>query len=304
MRLLAVLFAVFYSVSSYAFQPRIGLWANPAESGTGYAIDIQNGTLVLAIYSYQAGGAAQWYLSSGPLEKATHGFTATLDKYENGQCISCAYRPPVLRGNDGQITINFTSEIYATVMLPGRITTIQPFDFGYGPPPGGLLGEWVFVHELDGVMRAERFNFTRTSVDPDSGLVFAVDIPRSMGCTVEQVTDPNPGWVACVDLDGQLNFEQGYEFIYGLDETYQGRWVQPVTEAEYPMKGFRTAGKDGTTRALPTALAERMRVAGAQPAVAADGAQPAPQTAGTGGVLTKSAAVTLARALRRAIEVQ
>ena len=46
-------------------------------------------------------------------------FTATLDKYIGGQCISCAYMGPTLVGNDGQITITFTSPTTATVNLPG-----------------------------------------------------------------------------------------------------------------------------------------------------------------------------------------
>jgi hypothetical protein len=50
-----------------------------------------------------------------------HVFTGTLDKYTGGQCVSCAYvapGPPV--GNDGTITITFTSSTTANVDLPGN----------------------------------------------------------------------------------------------------------------------------------------------------------------------------------------
>ncbi|MEO8304314.1 MAG: hypothetical protein ABI724_09340, partial [Betaproteobacteria bacterium] len=50
-------------------------------------------------------------------------FQATLDKYTGGQCISCAYKdpgPPV--GNDGQVTITFTSPTTANIALPGGRT--------------------------------------------------------------------------------------------------------------------------------------------------------------------------------------
>jgi hypothetical protein len=112
-----------------AFTPVAGLWANASESGTGYTLDFKHGVLVVAIYAYQAAGPAQWYLASGPVTGNV--FTATLDKYEHGQCISCAFTGrPTLTGNDGTMTITFTSSTSATVNLPGgRVTTIAPFQF-------------------------------------------------------------------------------------------------------------------------------------------------------------------------------
>ncbi len=111
------------------FVPVAGLWANPNESGTGYTLDFKHGTLVVAIYAYQAPGPAQWYLAAGPVTGNV--FTATLDKYAGGQCISCAFTGrPALVGNDGTITITFTSSTSASVRLPGgRETTIAPFEF-------------------------------------------------------------------------------------------------------------------------------------------------------------------------------
>ena len=103
-----------------------GVWWNPNESGSGLGLDYQNGTLVVEVYSYLAGGAAQWYLAAGPV--VNNVFTATLDKYTGGQCISCAFVAPTLVGNDGQITITFTSPTTATADLPGgRHIQIQRF---------------------------------------------------------------------------------------------------------------------------------------------------------------------------------
>jgi hypothetical protein len=109
--------------------PQIGLWAGIGESGSGYALDYRHGVLVVTVYSYQQAGAPQWYLAAGSLVGTT--FSATLDKYIGGQCISCAYAgPPQVIGNDGTITINFVSSTSATVSLPGgRVTQIQPQPF-------------------------------------------------------------------------------------------------------------------------------------------------------------------------------
>jgi hypothetical protein len=110
-----------------ALTPQLGLWWNPNESGSGYAFDFTStGILIVTLYSYQPDGSPQWYLSSGPLSGYT--FTSTLDKYVGGQCISCAYPGrPTLIGNDGAVTIIFSSPTSATMYLPGgRVTAIQP----------------------------------------------------------------------------------------------------------------------------------------------------------------------------------
>jgi hypothetical protein len=109
--------------------PVAGVWWNPNESGSGYGVDYRDGVLVVQVYSYLAGGPAQWYLAAGPVTGNV--FTATLDKYTGGQCISCGYKGPSLAGNDGQITITFTSSATANVDLPGgRHIQIQRY---FGP---------------------------------------------------------------------------------------------------------------------------------------------------------------------------
>ena len=117
---------VFAKAVATAMTPQVGLWWSPNESGSGYNIDYKNGTLVVTVFSYKANGDSQWYLAAGPLS-GTH-FTATLDKYTAGQCINCAYagRPNII-GNDGVISITFSSATSAIVTLPGgRTTSIQP----------------------------------------------------------------------------------------------------------------------------------------------------------------------------------
>jgi len=112
-----------------AFTPVTGLWWNPNESGTGYNIQVQRGTLVATMYSYTAAGDPVWYLAVGPLANAGGAVAAmgTLDRYRGGQCASCMYQMPSVMGNDGSIAFTFTSPTTATVQLPqGRVTHIQP----------------------------------------------------------------------------------------------------------------------------------------------------------------------------------
>jgi hypothetical protein len=110
--------------------PDKGLWWDPAEDGTGYNFDVKHGVLVLSMFTYEMGGHSEWYVAAGPLVSngATTTFTSTLDKYRNGQCLTCPYTGrPTLAGSDGTITITFTSSTAATVNLPGnRVSHIQP----------------------------------------------------------------------------------------------------------------------------------------------------------------------------------
>jgi hypothetical protein len=109
------------------FVPYAGVWWDPSQSGTGYGIGYQDGLLIVQVYSYLENGAAQWYMASGPMNGNV--FQGTLDKYQGGQCLSCAatYRPTLV-GNDGLITVTFTSPVTANVSLPGgRTTRIQPY---------------------------------------------------------------------------------------------------------------------------------------------------------------------------------
>ena len=112
-----------------AFSPATGLWWNPDESGTGYNLQVQHGVLVAAMFSYTPIGDPVWYFVVGSLTNAGSGVMAagTLDLYRGGQCASCMYQMPAQMGNDGGITITFTSPTAATVQLPGgRVTQIQP----------------------------------------------------------------------------------------------------------------------------------------------------------------------------------
>jgi hypothetical protein len=123
------LIVTFAPPPSSTITPVVGLWWNPSESGSGYNIDVKHGVLVMTFYSYKPTGAQEWYITSGPIVNG--GFTGTLDRYVGGQCISCAYGGlPTSAGNAGVVTINFTSPISATMLLPGgRVTNIQPEAF-------------------------------------------------------------------------------------------------------------------------------------------------------------------------------
>jgi hypothetical protein len=250
LRIAVAALALLASVEAAAFQPRTGHWFNPAESGSGYNIDIQNGTIVITIFTYKSNGDSEWYLASGKLGASNHTFTATLDKYRNGQCISCTYAAPSTGGNDGPVTVNFTSETSATLTLPGgRVTRIQPFNFGFGDPPQGLLGEWIFAYDIL-ITFADRFTFTTVAPATSGGNGVVVDTRHRAGCEL-QTRGTLAGTVICAVADAAGNLQNAFQFVFGLDETFSGTYIARSGN-EYPMKGFRIRGSDGQSKQFET----------------------------------------------------
>ncbi len=247
--IIAAFAGLLLAANACAFTPHAGLWNNAAEPGDGFNIVVQNGILVVTIFSYEANGDSEWYLASGPLTAGGRMFTGSLDKYRNGRCISCAWKATTPSGSDGTITINFSSETTATVLLPGgRTTAIETYDFGFGPPPQGLLGQWLFTEEIISTF-AERFDFTTIFAPSANGNGIAADPARSAGCEL-QVRGPAVGLVLCIDLDSLGNAENQYSFRLGIDETYDGVWVSPTTFNAFPMKGFRVKDPKGNARVV------------------------------------------------------
>lgn len=235
-----------------AFEARTGQWWNPNESGSGYNIDIQNGVLVVTIFSYKTNGDSEWYLAAAPLTNAGRNFSSTLDKYRNGQCISCAYvGRPTQQGNDGVVSIQFVSEMQATLTLPGgRTITIVPYDYGYGGTPNGLLGEWVFAYDISSTW-AERFHYTTVGNKTTNGTGVAADLVRNGTCEY-QSSGASVGYVLCFDFDATITVTQNiYKWKWGIDTTFSGTWVSPTTGNSYTMKGIRTQTATGVTRAVP-----------------------------------------------------
>lgn len=111
------------------FTPVTGMWWNAGESGTGYNLQVQRGTLVMTMFTYDAAGLPLWYLGVAPLQSAGGRVVAsgTLDRYAGGACAMCGYRPPVVAGNDGTFSFTFMSADVCELRLPnGRTVALRP----------------------------------------------------------------------------------------------------------------------------------------------------------------------------------
>ena len=111
--------------------PETGIWWNPAESGRGFALEIQAGTMFLGGYMFDAGGNPIWYSSGQTPMTAAMTYVGTWDQYGNGQTMSGSYKPTTLMNpNVGTVRIQFSDTQNATLTLPdGRQIPITRFRF-------------------------------------------------------------------------------------------------------------------------------------------------------------------------------
>jgi hypothetical protein len=113
-----------------ATQPQTGWWFNPAESGRGYSIEVQDNTAFIAAYMYDGSGNPVWY-DSGPAALTTNDtYVGNWNSLTGGQTLLGPYHQPTGSTNAGNLTIQFTSPTAGTLTLPnGNQIPIQRFGF-------------------------------------------------------------------------------------------------------------------------------------------------------------------------------
>jgi hypothetical protein len=100
-------------------QPELGWYWNAAQSGRGYAMEVQNGTMFLAMFHYNADGSPTWNLFNGAAA-ASGTFGGDFLAITGGQSLSGAYRAP----NPATVTPGFsgvfTSPCQGKLTFPGN----------------------------------------------------------------------------------------------------------------------------------------------------------------------------------------
>ncbi|HWQ94135.1 MAG TPA: S8 family serine peptidase, partial [Gammaproteobacteria bacterium] len=113
-----------------SFQPESGWWWNEAESGRGFAIEVQGNNLFMAGYMYDSSGNPIWYVSSGGMTFSNL-YQGSWLQFANGQTLTGTYQPPSQPpANVGALTLQFTSATTAILTLPnGRQIPLTRFLF-------------------------------------------------------------------------------------------------------------------------------------------------------------------------------
>lgn len=156
------------ATTAHAYEPESGIWWNPNESGTGYAIEVQDDMMAVTIYGGDQNGFAKWYTSTGRLDGNAY-FEADLLGFDHVQPIGKPYPGrPVLEPGYGKLKIVFdpNDNRRATLTWPnGRSIPIQRQEFYFwrsGEDPNSIsvdttkmLGEWQITADISSFPNAD-----------------------------------------------------------------------------------------------------------------------------------------------------
>jgi hypothetical protein len=240
-RILAVLALAFSAFAgAQEFTPVEGHYWNENESGTGYNVQMMNGTMVVTIYSYTVTGAAQWYLVVCRVREDLT-CSGALTKFEGGQSIGGSYVAPLIVGEDGTATFKWIDEATIEVLLPqGRVTIVRPLEFKRYAGASALLGKWVFIaFNPNGTTRSTPV-LAFTEVNEDNDLVFAPEqnaecralLLGLFGCKILDIDNlPSAVWIVRL-LANSARGASG-NTLDG-DVTVHGYRLDPATDALPP----------------------------------------------------------------------
>ncbi len=125
-----------------AANPQTGWWWNPAESGRGFAVEVQGGAMFFAGYMYDPQGNPVWYVATGNMTGSSL-YQGVWQQYGNGQILGGNYIAPiVVNSNVGSAVLQFTSPSAAALTLPdGRQIPFVRFVFNNAVIPD-IAGNW------------------------------------------------------------------------------------------------------------------------------------------------------------------
>jgi hypothetical protein len=253
---------LFASSQLQAFTPESGFWWNPDESGSGYAIEIQDNYLFVALYVYDEAGNPIWYTAGATLGGNSL-FDGELHYTFNGTCIDCNVTQPVtILGERGEITINFLTETTATIEFDGGVVkNIERFNFLLGDEAERMLGEWQTVIDFKGLFDDFPFSgdvllFDKTSFSDGEKFAEGCRPDNSIDGFCSDFALNNHEMAAVYDYDNNTmlivvddseNFWLAYYLDLGLNQ-FDGevalypKGTEP-TNVSYPVRGFRSASR-------------------------------------------------------------
>jgi hypothetical protein len=230
--------------SAFAITPENGWWWNPQESGMGFNIESQNGTVFIATFVYDNSGNPIWYSGSGQID-ANNTVTANLQISQNGACFTCAYQAPTTTDAGIPLVINFTSQGEGTLSWQGKQVAIERFNFNLGTAANGLLGEWVFMPNVPsdfGEYVGDRIIFNRIE---ENGNVSGARVNMAYKTAIAGPMDPKFGYkyAAVIDSNSSL-LSNVYVFNFASLNKITGLTAQSLSSAS-PATMLNDVGKKG-----------------------------------------------------------
>lgn len=230
--------------------PQPGLWWNPQENGRGFTIDPQGELMVVTTFAYDNYGQMQWYYSDGPLSNGGYRWSGRLYKFNFGQPLNGGYfGTPTLQGDDGVLTLEFTSRATGFATLPGgRRIPIERMNFGVGAPPNALLGQWAMVYKIGTSPFADMYVLSKVISATSTGNGVVTNTQLNAGFEY-QVSGTFAGKVIGFHYSSTGTVLDQYLFSLMLEEG-RGDWVSPTTFNTYGMNVYKTHTPGGISKAI------------------------------------------------------
>jgi hypothetical protein len=235
------------TVTAGPAEPQPGMWWSPSESGRGYSLDPQGDLMVVTTFGYDDSGRMQWYYSPGNLSAGGYHWSGPMLKFDFGQPLNGGFIAPTLMGNDGTLTMDFTSRVTGTVTFPnGRRVAIQRQNFGVGDPPQALLGQWAYVYLIGSAPFVDVYKFTTLGSATSTGTGVAIDLLDNAGFEYE-TSGTFAGQVIGFHFNSAGTVLDTYLFQLQMEEG-RGVWIAPATFNQYGMSAYKTNTPSGLAK--------------------------------------------------------
>ena len=117
------------SGATSASQPEVGWYWNPDEGGRGYAIEVQNNKVFIAMFHYNEDGSPTWNVVDGDISSGS--VTNPFQVFSGGQSLTSAFRPPGKHFDLGSFTLSFRNPCAGQMQRAGTpAVSIRRFVFG------------------------------------------------------------------------------------------------------------------------------------------------------------------------------
>ena len=117
-------------------QPESGWFWNAAEGGRGYAIEVQNGQMFMAMFHYAADGSPTWQVVQNNMDSSGNITGADFRKYANGQTLTSSYVSPAAPVADGTVSTSFGNPCGGALTI-NALPSIQLQRYGFADLTNG-----------------------------------------------------------------------------------------------------------------------------------------------------------------------
>jgi len=277
--IIAAFATLFWANASHALTPESGWWWNEAESGRGFSIELQNNTIFMSGFLYEASGAPLWFVASGPYSQTANSFEGDMLSLRGGQCITCSYRAATIQPSLGRIQLRFASPSTANMTWPGGNLAIKRQIYGVASDIEKMFGSFAFstAGTSNRVHFGNWLTFSRTINDPGLGKV-AVGSTESGRTALAAFTNAERTAILVL-VDASTSFYESYLIPVSFFGSREG-------------SGLWSTYLKTQTAPLPNAYAHIARIFAASAAPVAPMAMPSDSPKAQVGALQSTAATT------------